>query len=468
MVPTKMRTRDDELPRLALERHEARDHDAATRICSRILAADRDCVDTLHLLGQALAKSGRTEEARERLEAAAAIDPGRPGLLRDLGRCMRDLSRWTEAADCFRRTADLEGNSPPLCCDLAFALRQSGDLKGAAETWERIVEMEPANVSHHLQHFSARYLAGDFTRAWEEYEWRLQVPNGCVAYDSPGWDGSPLDGRTILVHAEQGLGDQIQFIRFASMAAARGGRVVVRCGATLVRLMRSCPGVETAVSFGVEPLPEHDVHVWSGSLPGIFGTTEETIPADVPYLFADGEQADRWGKALSQFGGVRVGINWEGNRANLQGLNRVIPLAAFHPLGRVPGVHLFSLQQGEGAEQLREVPDDVRIVNLGEFFGSLWVTAALMEQLDLVVTNDTSLAHLAGALGRPVWVILPESTCCWRWGDSGDKSRWYPTMRLFRQGHGEDWCSVLARVRDELEAFCADAGGDHRLLLRSA
>jgi tetratricopeptide (TPR) repeat protein len=403
-----------------------------------------------------------------RFEAAVAIRPTHPEFLRDLGRVLRDLARWDEAVECFRRTAALQGDSPSLCCDLAFALSRSGDLDGAARAWKRAVELEPSNVSYHLQYFAALHRAGDFRRAWEEYEWRLQVPNGSVAFDSPRWDGSLLDGRRILIHAEQGLGDQIQFIRYAPMVAALGGRVIVHCGAPLVRLARTCRGVEDAVvAFGKQPVPDHDVHVWSGSLPRIFATTDETVPADVPYLFPDSEQVERWRKALAHFGGVRVGINWEGNRANVQGRNRAIPLAAFHPLGRVEGVHLFSLQQGEPAEQLQEVPDDLRIVNLGQFFGNLWVTAAVMGQLDLVVTNDTSLAHLAGALGRPVWVVLHEDAC-WRWRESGEGSRWYPTMRLFRRSHGEDWPDVLARVKDELENLCAGVGHGRCAPLHSA
>jgi len=238
------------------------------------------------------------------------------------------------------------------------------------------------------------------------------------------------------------------------LLADRGARVTVRCHPLLARLAESCPGVECVVPADAEETPEHDAWVWSGSLPLRFGTTLRSVPAPRAYLRADGEQVLRWRKLLGHLDGMRVGINWEGNRDNAAGRGRAIPLACFLPLASVPGVRLLSIQKGFGEEALADLPADVQLPHLGQFFLDLHDAAALIEALDLVITNDTSVAHLAGALGKPVWIVLAHD-CCWRWGDEREDSPWYPSARLVRARSPGAWVDAFAQIEAELGAAVA-------------
>jgi hypothetical protein len=267
-------------------------------------------------------------------------------------------------------------------------------------------------------------------------------------FPTPPWDGSPLDGRTILVHAEQGLGDTMQFLRYVPLVRRRGGRVILVCQPPLMRLLSRVPGIERLVAWG-EPLPEYDVQVPLMSLPGLFGTTLETVPAEVPYLDAEPALVEAWRHRLGSYAGFQVGIVWQGNPRFRFDRLRSIPLAQFAPLARVPGVHLLSLQKGPGRDQLAALPGSFPVTDLGhqldETTGAFLDTAAVMKNLDLVITSDTVAAHLAGALGVPVWVALHDVPD-WRWLLDREDSPWYPTMRLFRQTRPGQWEEVFERI----------------------
>jgi hypothetical protein len=287
---------------------------------------------------------------------------------------------------------------------------------------------------------------GSFEEGWREYEWRHQGDASRPSFRlaEPFWDGSSLEGRTILLHAEQGFGDTLQFIRYARLLHEHAARVVLDCPAPLVPLLRRCPGIDEVVPAGA-PLPRFDVHAPLLSLPHLFGTTLATIPAEVPYLSADPELVARWGPELIDRSRVKIGIAWQGRPTHRDDRRRSIPLAEFATLVRLPRVQLFSLQKGAGREQLASVAEQWPVVDWSERLHDFSETAALMCNLDLVICCDTSLAHLAGALGAKVWVALA-NVAEWRWLTDREDSPWYPTMRLFRQGRPGDWPAVFQRM----------------------
>jgi hypothetical protein len=257
--------------------------------------------------------------------------------------------------------------------------------------------------------------------------------------------GEPVAGATLLVHAEQGLGDTIQFVRFLAPLERQGCRVVFETQPRLKPLLAGLEGVDVLIGRG-EPRPEHDCQIELMSLPGRLGVTLETLPAEVPYLWASPERVEFW-RRIAGAGKRHIGLVWSGNPDNQTNRRRSLALKDLAALGELPGVALYSLQRGEAAAELKEAPFPV--MNLEEEAGEITDTAAMMESLDLVITVDTLTAHLAGALGRPVWLLLPYAAD-WRWMEDAERTVWYPTMRLFRQRVRGDWAGVIERVAREI------------------
>jgi hypothetical protein len=305
--------------------------------------------------------------------------------------------------------------------------------------------------------------AGEMAEGWKEYEWRWRTPLMFAVrrrFTQPAWDGG--GGGTLLIHAEQGLGDTLQFCRYATLAAARGARVILEVQAPLVRLLRSLPGAGAVIARG-EALPDFDVHAHMLSLPHIFGTTLETISAATPYLTADPADSETMRIRLGQKTGLRVGLVWAGNSyasvPEMAAVDRRRSLAPEHlaPLLDIPEIDFISLQKGGKAPAafgLTDFMDEMR-----DFAD----TAALVENLDLVISVDTSVAHLAGALGKPVW-LLNRFDAEWRWLDGRTDSPWYPGMRIFRQDKPGDWDGVIAAVAGALRGL-APAGPERRVPL---
>jgi hypothetical protein len=298
---------------------------------------------------------------------------------------------------------------------------------------------------------------GDFARGWPEHEWRLRCPGTSPpSFPRPAWDGAPLDGRAILLYAEHGLGDALQFIRYAPLVQERGGRVIVTCRRTLARLLATCRRVEQVVAEG-EDLPAFDVYALFMALPGLFQTNLANLPAEVPYLTADPAAVAAWRRALGPAEEYQIGIAWQGNPEFGRDHHRSFRLDQFEPLAELEGVRLYSLQVGVGREQLGEAADRFPVTDLGGRLGDFMDTAAVVTNLDLVIAPDTAVAHLAGALGVPVWLALPFA-CDWRWLADRDDSPWYPTMRLFRQQRWGDWDDVFERMAGELEMMLETKG----------
>jgi hypothetical protein len=298
-------------------------------------------------------------------------------------------------------------------------------------------------------------LQGDFERGWAEYEWRwIQYAHARRQFVQPRWDGSPLNGRTILLYCEQGLGDTFHFIRYVTLVRQRGGKVIVECPRALVQVLEGCAGIDQLIVAG-SPLPAFDVQAPLLSLPGIFRTTLDTIPRYVPYLQAKPELVEHWRQSMQPLGGFNIGICWHTDSPQ-RNQYRALPLTHFEAVAKIPGVRLISLQKGTGTEQLDQLGGAFEVVNLGDTLdgkaGPFMDSAAIMKNLDLVISCDTAVAHLAGALGVPVWIALP-FVPDWRWLLHREDSPWYPTMRLFRQTQLGRWDDVFARMAKEVHTL---------------
>jgi Tfp pilus assembly protein PilF len=404
-------------------------------------------------LGIALMKQGRHDEAVAHLRQALALQPDDANTYNSLGVALKEQGKLAEAVACLEQAIRLGQNLPDAHANLGVALMNQGSHAEAAAHLQEALRLQPGFADAHKNLAMVWLQHGDYERGWPEYEWRWRCkefvpPN----YPQPRWDGSPLDGRTVLLHTEQGLGDTIQFIRYAPLVQRRGGRVVVAAQPALVPLLSRCPGVDRVVARG-GPLPSFDVYVPLLSLPGLFGTTLATVPAEVPYLSADERLVEFWRRELAALPGFKVGIAWQGSKGYLGDRERSTRLAYFEPLARLPGVRLLSLQKGVGTEQLAEATFPV--IDLGsrldETTGAFLDTAAVLKCLDLVVCVDTALAHLAGALAVPVWVVHPFAPD-WRWQWGREETPWYPTLRFFRQTEWGRWGPVFARVAEALRA----------------
>lgn len=300
---------------------------------------------------------------------------------------------------------------------------------------------------------------GDMARGWPQYEWRWKRKRSRPrSYSQPLWDGSSLEGKTILLWFEQGLGDSLQFIRYASFVKARGAaKVIVECQEPLLALFANCAGIDQLVPEKSE-MPPFDVQAPLLSLPWIFGTLLHTIPAEIPYLLVDPARKEKWrgeidsaidGSGSSPSKEFKIGIVWQGNPKHVWDRHRSFPLAHFNRLARIHGVQLVSLQKDVSDERLAGFPHQLSLINLGSRLTDFADTAAAMQNLDVVITCDSSPAHLAGALGIPVWVAM-SALSDWRWMTQRDDSPWYPTMRLFRQKRIGDWDEVFGRLESEV------------------
>jgi Flp pilus assembly protein TadD len=409
-------------------------------------------------LGLALHHLRRFEEAERVLLKAIELDPTNAAAHQNLCNTLGDLGKVADAVTAGRQAVELGADTPAAWSDLGVACVEAMDLPGAREAFERSLALDPSRGDTHHNLAQVLLRAGDFARGWDEYEWRWRCkdfPSPARQWGVPQWDGGDLTGRTILLHAEQGLGDAIMFARYVPLVLRRGpARVVVECQPEIVGLMRTvAEGIEV-VARG-ETVPAVDSHCPFMSLPRAFGTRVETVPADVPYLRADTDKFARWADRLGQAKGMKVGIVWAGRPAHKNDHNRSTSLSRFGRLA-MEGVTFYSLQVGPAADQAKDPPAGMRFVDLSAELIDYAETAAVLEALDLVIAVDTSIVHAAGALGRDVWVLLPFAGD-WRWIVGRDDSPWYPTMRLFRQQQWGDWDGVFARVRAGLAKRVAAA-----------
>jgi tetratricopeptide (TPR) repeat protein len=395
--------------------------------------------------GVALQFLGRLEEAGASLERALELRPESTEAHANLGSLRLKQGRPAEAEACERRALAIQPEYADAWSNLGTALDVLGRATEALAAFERAVELKPGFAVARLGRATQRLLMGDFASGLPEYEQRLLLGTQ-RRFAQPQWRGQPLDGERILLYAEQGLGDTVQFLRYVPLVQAAGGDVVLEVQPGLCRLAGQLPGVVAVVPAG-GVLPEFAWHCPLMSLPLALGTTEASIPAKAPYLCAPREAEDKAaGLSLPAYG-LRIGLAWAGNPAHPKNRFRTIDLSTLEPLLELRGAHFSSLQLGAEVAELASAGMD--IVDLSSKITDMADTAALIDRLDLVIAADTSVAHLAGALGKPVWVMLPFAPD-WRWLLDREDSPWYPTMRLFRQPALGDWESVVDMVWDAL------------------
>jgi tetratricopeptide (TPR) repeat protein len=408
-----------------------------------------DYAEAHNNLGNVLLKQEQLTEAQACLQRALRLRPDFAEAHYNLGKVLQEQGQLAQAQACYQQALGLEPVYAEAHNNLGVVFQEQDKLEEALASLQQALRLKPDYAEAHWNRALVCLLAGDFEQAWQDYEWRWQRQTSSpLRFPQPLWDGSPLHGQTILLHAEQGLGDTLHFIRYASLVKERGGSVLVACQPPLIPLLRSCRGIDQLLPQG-SPLPPFDVYAPLLSLPRIFGTTLTTVPAAVPYLFADPQRCHRWHSVLRSLEGFKIGIGWQGNPRYRGDRQRSLPLVQFAPLAQLPGVQLISLQKGFGSEQVRTLADRFNVLELGsrldEGTGAFEDTAAVLQHLDLIITSDTALPHLAGALGVPVWVALP-FTPDWRWLRQREDSPWYPTMRLFRQREQGNWAEVFERI----------------------
>jgi tetratricopeptide (TPR) repeat protein len=409
-----------------------------------------DYPEAINNLGNALHARSRWAEAEAVYREALRLRPGYPEALNNLGGALRDQGRPAEAEAACREALRRRSDYPEAHANLGNALGDQGRPAEAEAEYREALRLRPDFVEAHSNLSMLLLSLGRFAEGWAEYEWRLRVPGLAPrAFGRPAWEGPPFGGRTLLLWAEQGLGDTLQFVRYAAVVKERTGAVVLECPPALVPLLSRCPGVDRVVGRG-SPLPAFDAHAPLLSLPHLLGTTLESVPAAVPYLSADPSLVRQWWEQLRPLTGFRIGIAWQGSKYSDE-QRRSLPLRSLAPLAAVPGVRLVSLQKGAGVEQLAAAAD-LGVAELGEGVdqaGAFVDTAAVMQNLDLVVTADTAIAHLAGGLGVPTWLAL-STVPNWRWLHDRADSPWYPTLRLFRQTQRGDWGDVFGRMAGAL------------------
>ena len=446
-------------------------------------------------LGLALLARGRIPEAVQAFEDAIARWPEVASLYCNLGQCLCDLKRYPEAQTACLRALELDPDMAeawstlgnvlvgqrehrqaeiayrravelrPLMaggwCNLGVALFRENRTDEADAAYDQALSLDPGLADAHWNQALVRLQRGEYARGFEQYEWRLKRSGRLrdeAQFHQPLWDGSPLDDAAILIHAEQGFGDALQCVRFLPQVAARAGQVVLQARAPLKRLLEHAPGVAQFVADG-EAAPEARCRLPLFSLPRLFVRSLEDLPGPVPYLVADPDLTAGWRARLAASPeGLQVGIVWSGNLNAEVEQGRSIPLQAFAPLA-LPGVRLVSLQKGDGLEQLATATFEVLDLGPDYVHGDFAETAAVLANLDLLVTCDTAALHLAGALGVPAWLAV-SPVPDWRWLEARSDSPWYPSVRIFRQRTCGGWPDVFAAMGRALAALIPEAAHD--------
>jgi tetratricopeptide (TPR) repeat protein len=409
-------------------------------------------------LGNVLVDQGQIDAAIQNFHKAIEIKPDYLGALNNLGNALRLQNRTDEAIEIFKQAIQQTPDSAESYCHLGNAFKDHGEFDTALRHYQQAIQITPNFAEAHFNRSIVLLLSGNFSEGWKEYEWRLQRNEWQTICSQrtglPRWGGQSFVGKRLFVYDEQGFGDTLQFARYLPLVKDRGGTVIFETRRELTGLFKNFTGIDQVIerqSYD-RPVVAADFYIPLLSLPGIFKTHLETIPNDIPYLFADPAKAAYWNRwpDASEF---KVGIVWAGQPIHGEDRNRSCTLSQFEPLIEIPGVQLIGLQKGPAArQQFNQEEANIHFANLGEEFKDFSDTAGLIENLDLVISVDTAVAHLAGAMGKPVWVLLPFIPD-WRWMIDRADSPWYPSMRLFRQKTKADWNSVFERIADELRTL---------------
>jgi len=397
-------------------------------------------------LANALNQAGQTAEAIENYKKAVALRPDFAGALTNLANILQEKGDFDGALASLNRALALQPNNPSIYNSLGSTLGSQGRLDESIDALRRAIELRPDYHEARLNLAHAYLAKGDFASGLPLYESRARVGAPIdLRSPAPMWGGQELQGKRILLQTEQGLGDIIQFVRYVPMVREKGGKPVMRVPKSLIELLRGQKEIEQVVGID-EPVPQADVQYPLLSLPNLFQTRLETIPAKVPYLSVDPALVEEFRKRIDPHA-FNVGLNWAGKA--VPDRRRSFPLSALAPLVEIEGVRFHSLQKGPPATEAFRPPFGMELSNLLAEFEDFAHTAALMANMDLIITCDTSVAHLAGAMGLQTWILLPFAAD-WRWLRNRNDSPWYPTARLFRQPKTGDWATVIAEVAEAL------------------
>ena len=461
------------------------------------LRIDPDNVEVLNNLGIAFNDQGHHEQAEQCYRNALQINPNIPEIYSNLGNTLRGQGNPAGAIGCYRRALEMNPNVADVHHLLGIALQQAGQIEDAvasyqqavgirpdfAQAWgdlgsafkdlgrlelaeqscDRALEIDSNYAPAHMGRAIVRLLAGNFQKAWEDYEWRFKADKNnahfAQIFNKSLWDGSSFKGKTLLIYSEQGLGDTLQFIRYLPLVKSLGGRVVVATFESMTGLLDGFPGIDKlmVMTAGLESTLDYDLSLPILSLPYVFKTTLATIPAEFPYIQVDPQEQAGWHQKMPG-SGLKVGLVWKGNPSHSNDRNRSIALDRLQPLTHIMGIQFYSLQKGDVTPLEQELLQKMNCIDLGNSFSDFSDTAGALANLDVVISVDTSVVHLAGAMGRRVWTLLPFAPD-WRWMLHRDDSPWYPGVRLFRQPQRGNWDAVVDRIAAELHLLVQTASG---------
>ncbi|HEY1507089.1 MAG TPA: tetratricopeptide repeat protein [Stellaceae bacterium] len=414
------------------------------------LALDPHHIDALNNLGGALTELGGWDEAVSCYQRVLALQPANAAAHNNFGRVLAQRDELGAAIAHFRDAIALQPHAIDAHINLGNVLLEQGDAPAAHQSYERALAIDPARESTYWNDGLALLVQGDLAAGFRRWRWNVAASK---RFSAPEWRGAELNGATILIHAEQGFGDAIHFARYIPMVAARGGRVIFEAPVELHRLFANIAGVEQVVAFG-DRLPDFAWQCPLLSLPLAFETTLRNVPANVSYVSADPEAVADWQRRIAG-PALKVGLVWAGRPEHKRDRHRSMALAELAPLAAIPNVAFYALQKGAAASEAERAPEGMRLEILSPLLGDFADTAAAIMALDLVISVDTSVAHLAGALGKPVW-ILNAYAPDWRWLERRSDSPWYPTAELFRQDASRRWAPVVSDVAAELRALAGD------------
>jgi tetratricopeptide (TPR) repeat protein len=421
--------------------------DEAIACYQEIMQLDPSIAMSYFHIGNLLQGKGRYDEAVHYYQKAIEISPTNAELYNNLGTAIYQKGFVEESITYYKKALVLNPDYAVAYSNLGIALHNQGKLDEAFAAYQKALYIKPDIADAHLNTSLIHLIKGNFEKGWKEFEWRWRTKEFIPQqrnFPQPLWDGSDIEGKTILLYAEQGFGDTIQFVRYAPFVAQRNAKVIIECLNDVKSLVQTVDGVSHVVVRG-EPLPEFDLQCPLLRLPFVFNTTKETIPVQIPYLFIAPESVQRWKELIQHDDSkLKIGIAWSGNPKHINDRNRSFSLDTFVPLSKVEDIAFYSLQKANN------LSSSMNLIDYTDEFHDFSDTGALIENLDLIVSVDTAVVHLAGSLGKPVWVLLPYVPD-WRWMLNRDDSPWYPTMRLFRQPSPGDWKSVIATLSEELQ-----------------
>lgn len=430
---------------------ELRNYDLAIACLKQALTLNSNDAGVFYNLGIALKEHRVFDEAIFCHKKAIQLNPNFADAYNNLGTALQEKGEIDVAINCYKKAIQLEPNYADAYCNLGVALNEKGKFHEAMDCFQKAVNLNNSDAENHWNFSLSLLLLGNFTEGFKEYEWRFKtsVVSRKIHFNKTLWHGEDISGLDILILTEQGLGDAIQFMRYASLIAKRGANVIVECQTELKSLIKNIEGIQEVVVRG-QTLPSFNVYCFLLSLPLIFQTTINTIPATIPYINLEYGKVEKWRDKLKlDKSKLKIGLVWAGNPTYKGDAFRSCQLKTFSSLARFRDITFYSLQKGDNSQQAKNPPEGMNFIDLTEEINDFSDTASFIENLDLIVSVDTAVAHLAGALGKSVWTLLPFAPD-WRWMLNRDDSPWYPTMRLFRQPSPGDWESVIAKVKYEL------------------